>query len=377
MRTPCYIFDIDLFHNRIRQVKSALREIPLVYSIKANPFLIPYIPEEIDHLEVCSPGELAICREYKVPPGRIIYSGVMKEAWDIEEALSYGVDIITAESLRHYELIKEISLKTGRKAEILPRLSSGNQFGMSVDDIRTILKDAGSCDNVHIKGLHYYSGTAKGVKQVAGDVKKLEGAAEALRAESGFECGLLEYGPGLAAECFADTEDKCEEKDMELLTSVSPVIHEMSEKYHLSIEMGRFFTAPCGTYETTVMDIKSTDGVSYIITDGGMHHLKYYGQNMAMKSPVIVHEGVGEERDYTICGSLCTTADVLVRNIGLKGVKPGDILDFKLAGAYSVTEAPVLFLSRSMPAIYARSEKDGTVMLRDACGSYLINLSGK
>ena len=45
--TPSYIFDLDLFRKRIRDISEALPGIPLVYSIKANPFLLPYLPEDI------------------------------------------------------------------------------------------------------------------------------------------------------------------------------------------------------------------------------------------------------------------------------------------------------------------------------------------
>ena len=89
VRTPCYIFNKKDFKERIRMVAEALPGIPLTYSIKANSFLIAAAPEQIRHLEVCSPGELAICERLKVDPKRIIYSGVMKENTDVAEAIRY------------------------------------------------------------------------------------------------------------------------------------------------------------------------------------------------------------------------------------------------------------------------------------------------
>ena len=60
--TPLYIFDADAFQKRAAQVKNALGEkIRLCYSMKANPFLLRCLPEEIAMLEVCSPGELTVC----------------------------------------------------------------------------------------------------------------------------------------------------------------------------------------------------------------------------------------------------------------------------------------------------------------------------
>ena len=53
------------------------------------------------------------------------------------------------------------------------------------------------------------------------------------------------------------------------------------------------------------------------------------------------------DTDYTLCGSLCTVADVLVREVKLKKLELGDVLEFGHCGAYSVTEAPALFLVKT------------------------------
>ena len=60
--TPSYLFDLDLFSRRVKLVKSYFGpRTSLCFSIKANPFLVGFLPAEIDKLEVCSPGELTIC----------------------------------------------------------------------------------------------------------------------------------------------------------------------------------------------------------------------------------------------------------------------------------------------------------------------------
>ena len=373
--TPSYTFDIDIFKSRIENTGKALPGIPLVYSIKANPFLIPYIPEEIAHIEVCSPGELAICKELRVSPEKIIYSGVMKEAEDVKEAVSYGAGILTAESRLHLKLIKEAAEIADKNIRVLFRLSSGNQFGMSLEDLRFALSEASCCSRIEVMGLHYYSGTAKNLKAVEKDIAKLKETIGNLRKNAGFICEMLEYGPGLASECFAPTDDECEQRDMELLSSVSPLLNDLGNYVNLSLEMGRFFAAPCGIYETTVKDIKTTDGVNYVIVDGGTHHLKYYGPNTAMKTPLVEHDAVETQKakDYAICGALCITADVITRNISLGGLKIGDSLCFKRVGAYSVTEAPVLFLSRKMPEVCIKSSSEGIRLVRKSADTCVLN----
>ena len=64
-QTPYYVFDTDEFAKRAAMIRAALdckggRRIPLCFSIKANPFLLHRLPAGLDHVEVCSPGELDI-----------------------------------------------------------------------------------------------------------------------------------------------------------------------------------------------------------------------------------------------------------------------------------------------------------------------------
>ena len=117
--------------------------------------------------------------------------------------------------------------------------------------------------------------------------------------------------------------------------------------------MGRFYTAECGYYLTTAMDCKDHGGQHYCIVDGGMNHLNYLGQIMGMKRPHLRHFAAraASVQDWTLCGSLCTPNDVLVRSMPLAGLCPGDLLVFENTGAYSVTEGLGLFLSRDLPQV--------------------------
>mgnify|MGYP000355736127 FL=1 len=196
------------------------------------------------------------------------------------------------------------------------------------------------------------------------------------------------------------------------------MLRKFAEEYPLGIEMGRFLAASCGKYYTQVKDLKSTGDANYAILDGGIHHLNYFGQRMAMQVPPIsiyradeiyFGEKLGEikgaagpigntfngcevseneertvveftelpDTDYTLCGSLCTVADVLVREVKLKKLELGDVLEFGHCGAYSVTEAPALFLSRQLPAVYAYSKEYGYECLREHIPAAEINLDRK
>lgn len=404
-QTPYYVFDTDEFAKRAAMIRAALdckggRRIPLCFSIKANPFLLHRLPEGLDHVEVCSPGELEICIALDVKPESIIYSGVMKEKCDIERAVSYGAGILTCESIRHATLISEVVLEcipdgaheagsVETKAQVILRLTSGNQFGMSLEDIEYIISHPDEFKGITVIGIHYYSGTQKSLRKINKDLEKIKSALTGLKEKYCFEPKLVEYGPGLCVEYF---EEDWQEKEKQALDEAAEVLREFAEEYPLGIEMGRFLAASCGKYYTQVKDLKSTGDANYAILDGGIHHLNYFGQRMAMQVPPIkVYAGEVSENeektgveltelpdtDYTLCGSLCTVADVLVREVKLKKLELGDVLEFGHCGAYSVTEAPALFLSRQLPAVYAYSKAYGYECLREHIPAAEINLAGK
>lgn len=373
--TPYYVFDTDEFAKRAAMIKAALGNIHLCFSIKANPFLLHRIPEGLDRVEVCSPGELEICIALGIDPSSIIYSGVMKEETDITRAITYGAGILTCESIRHAQLESKVALFQGKKVDVILRLSSGNQFGMSLTDIEYIISNPDEFKGISVIGLHYYSGTQKSLRKIKKDLDKIEFAISTLDEKYGFKPELIEYGPGLCVYYF---EPDWEEKEKAALDEAATVLKEFAEKYPLGIEMGRFLAASCGKYFTTVKDIKTQGDANYVILDGGIHHLNYFGQRMAMEVPPIRYATEGkkapdEEVDYTLFGSLCTVADVLVREVRLPHLDIDDVLEFGHCGAYSMTEAPALFLSRFLPAIYAYSSDKGYELLRDHIPASDIN----
>lgn len=371
--TPVFIFDADEFGRRAKNVKSAIGGASLCYSIKANPFLLACLPEEIDRVEVCSPGELAICRRVGVDPSTVVYSGVNKGSEDIAEAIEYGAELLTAESLRQLGLINAAALAAGKRVRVALRLTSGNQFGMDSENLKHAVAEKGSYEGVDIVAIHYYSGTQKKkLAVVEKELAELEKLADTLEERFGLSGISLEYGPGLPADYFGDDP---EGRDMAVLAEAGAMIAAVAARRSVTVEFGRFLASPCGTYLTAAADIKNNNGENFVICDGGINHLKYYGQTMAMQTPPITLLGDHGEKteDYTLCGSLCTTADILVRKVTLPALSVGDVLAFGRCGAYSVTEGIGLFLSRQLPRIVLHSERGGNRLLRDFYGTDILN----
>lgn len=158
--TPCYIFDLDVFISRIRRMEQILgKQVNIYYAMKANPFLTAAAAQAAGGLEVCSPGEYAICRRARVPAQKIVLSGVNKEESHIRSVMAeQGAGTYTAESLnqlRHLEACAGAAGRTG--VRVLLRLTSGNQFGMDEEDILTSIRNRDSYPHLDLAGLQYLS----------------------------------------------------------------------------------------------------------------------------------------------------------------------------------------------------------------------------
>ena len=375
--TPLYLFDLEAFTARAEKVRAAFgSHVQLCYSMKANPFVLRGLPDVFRWVEVCSPGELTICEKLGIAPERILYSGVNKGADDVARAVALGADLLTAESTLHFDLICAAAAAQGKHVRVLPRLTAGSQFGMDPAALEDLVARRAEFPNVTIAGIHYFSGTQKRKDAViAKELAHLDEYLTMLHDKYGFTAQHVEYGPGLNAECL---RDDAEARDGALLDAAAEHIRAFGGKYPLTIEMGRFFAAPCGTFLTGVADAKVNDGQRYAIVDGGMNHLVYFGQSLAMRDPkcaLLDYEGraVHPVEPWNVCGSLCSVNDILAKQLPFPGLEIGDVLAFENTGAYCMTEGISLFLSRELPRV-CLVEPDGQARLvRDALPTYPLN----
>ena len=395
--TPLYIFNLEVLKAHIKLIRELLdKRICLCFAIKANPFLVKEMDSLVDKYEVCSPGEFSICEREKIDSQKIVLSGVNKEKEKFDYLLKNKQyrGIITVESHNQLDMLNECALKNKCKIEVLLRLTSGNQFGMDENTITDIIKNRDSLPNITILGIQYYSGTQKkNMKKIEKELHYLDEFCLSLKNNCRYEVVELEYGPGLLVPNFMDMRESYDAGEM--LTALNNSLNSMKFKANITLEMGRFLTAFCGEYLTTIVDKKCNNDKKYCIVDGGLNHVNFYGQVMGMRTPIYKHimmtgldnadslkkkepvSGQDVLRDkkesWDICGSLCTVNDVLVRELPLENVNIGDIIVFKNVGAYSMTEGMSLFLSRDLPKIITYSGEQGFNVKREAYAIDLIN----
>lgn len=436
-QTPAYVFDLDALASRAKRISECLGRagIALCFAMKANPFLVGELAPFVERFEVCSPGEFRICEREGLPMGRLVVSGVHKGLGDTKRMVReyQGAGIFTIESIQQRDLLAACAKEAGVTVKALVRISSGNQFGVDYGLAKEIFQNRKEYPQLLLSGIQYYSGTQKkNLSVMEKELQKLDKFCREVQEELGIQIPELEYGPGFFVPYFqSDAEEHLEE----VLEGFIAIAQHMEFSGKMTLELGRFLVAGCGSFLTSIVDRKENGGQVYGIVDGGIHHLNYFGQTMAMKLPFIQHipmgaakgslaDGAGSgkgsleegngfvegrpagqegsmqegkasgedglmgqarsiqdgledgkscmqeppiepEEKWNICGSLCTTADVIVKQFPLTGAKVGDVLVFERVGAYSVMEGISLFLSRDLPKVLFYTKGKGLRLVRD------------
>lgn len=371
--TPLYVFDIRSLKKRIKFLREQLnKNIFLCYAIKANTFILKDIESDVERFEVCSPGEYKICKKLGINPEKLIISGVYKTPEAIKDMVAYDVIHFTVESIEQFKLLKGI--KSIHKLKLMIRLTSGNQFGLDENEVEEIIKNRSQYENIEIVGIQYFSGTQKSsVKHISKEIQYIEEFIKRLYEHFGFETQELEFGPGFPVYYFKDKEFDEETYLREFSKSIS----EMNFRGKLILEVGRSLVAECGSYITKVVDKKINKNQRYAILDGGINHLVYYGQSMAMKIPkceIYPKRDNQNMEKWNLCGALCTINDILVKQFLVSNLNIGDIFIFKNTGAYCMTEGIALFLSRELPMVVKIKEDGNLELIRKNIETYNLNM---
>lgn len=387
--TPLYVFDERVLADRVRYLRSVFSEpLELCFAMKANPFVLPEVAPLVDRIEVCSPGEYRICRALGMPQSKLVISGVYKDEETIASALG-GARLpaaVTIESLGQLDLVSKLAKRRGERVRVLLRLSNGSQFGMDRQDLIEAARRALAHEHLEALGIQLFTGTQKtSLSRLGRELDALSSLMLQLERALGWRPKELEIGPGLPVAYFPG--DDIDEPAF--LTAYARMLASLEFDGRIVLELGRSLVAACGTYLTRVVDAKRVGGQNYAIVDGGINQLVYFGQSMAMRQPPVhlldgghdAEAGAGanpstapgaaqgtapnaapsagapfpqeaaEPETWTVCGALCTTNDLLAKQLLLKGLALGSVLAFEKTGAYSMTEGISLFLSRDLPRV--------------------------
>ena len=376
--TPLYVYDEATVRQRSSEYVAAMGSGgQVLYSAKAfaSPQFLRIVAEEGLGLDVVSAGELDLALRSEFPRDRIHFLGNNKSRQDLDAAYAAGATIVIDGS-HEFDLLKEV-VPAGRRTPVMLRISPGvkpdtldhistgqldSKFGFSIESgaARKAVEEALRHPQLELVGLHSHIGSqifALGAYEKAMSIM-LDLLVE-LRDDLKFEPRKLGAGGGLGI-AYTQADDPPTPRFF-----VETVRHALEAGCaarglrvpQLVVEPGRSIAGPAGVALYTVGSIKDIPGVRrYVAVDGGM------GDNIRPKLYGARYEAVlasapdrAPDGKVTIAGKYCESTDILITDIEMPPLAPGDVIALPAAGAYCL----------AMASNYNGMPRPEVLMLRD------------
>lgn len=371
-KTPLFVYSRAHIDRRIAESRAALpARVGINYAVKANPHpdVIAHFASLVDGFDIASSGELAKLEAAGIDPARVSFAGPGKRDDELEAAIAAGVTL-NCESAGEAARALSIGQRLGTPPRIAIRVNpdfeikgSGmkmgggvKQFGVDqelVPELARKVIDEGAV----WRGLHIFTGSqalsADAIIEAQGNVLSL---AAQLTQEIGVPLPKLNMGGGFGIPYFPGDEPldlgRVGEALHGLIDAASPVLADTE----LCIELGRYLVGEAGVYLCRVIDRKVSHGVTFLVTDGGLHHQLAasgnFGTVVRRNYPVAIATRYGAEADemVNVVGCLCTPLDRLADQAWMPTAEVGDIVAVFCAGAYGATASPADFLGHGAAA---------------------------
>jgi diaminopimelate decarboxylase len=360
--TPLYIYDEATVRQRASEYVAAMGAGgQVLYSAKAfaSPQFLRVVAEEGLGLDVVSAGELHLAMKSGFPQDRIHFLGNNKSREDLQSAYDAGATVVI-DGEYEFELLRDI-VPEGKRMPVMLRLSPGvkpdthdhistgqldSKFGFSIESgaARRAIETALGHPRLELVGLHSHIGSQIFALKAYQDAMEIMlDLLVRLRDELKFEPRKLGAGGGLGI-AYTRNDDPPTPRDFVETVNRALVLGcaERGLKLpELVVEPGRSIAGPAGIALYTVGSIKDIPGVRrYVAVDGGM------GDNIRPKLYGARYEAfLASDPDHapdgkvTIAGKYCESTDILITDIEMPPLKPGDIIGLPAAGAYCLAMA--------------------------------------
>lgn len=367
--TPLFVYDNNLVGAKIALFRAALPDgLGLHYAVKANPYppLLKWICQFVDGFDIASEGELAALEKVGAACIPLSFAGPGKTDRELERAIRAEATV-SLESEGEAGRLLDIAGKIGIRPKAMVRINppfqlkgagmkmggAASPFGIDHDRAAEIVRglvEAGA----DWRGLHIYPGS-QCLDWAA--IVEAQGASVALAGqiadEAGHEPPEVNLGGGFGIPYFAG------EAPLDLYSMGQALGDMLGEcpgplcASRFTLELGRWLVGEAGVYLTRVTDRKESRGETFLVTDGGLHHMLAasgnFGQLLRRNYPVALASRFGAlvEEVANVVGNLCTPLDIIGHQIELPHAEPGDLIAVFCAGAYGLSASPQGFLSQT------------------------------
>ena len=371
-RTPLFVYSRAHLDRRVAELRAAIpARVGLNFAVKANPHLavIGHMAPLVDGFDIASSGELGLCLALGIDPARISFAGPGKRDDELKAAIATGVTL-NCESEGEAARALAIGQRLGKAPRMAIRVNpdfemkgsgmkmggGAKQFGVDAERVPALAREV-IAQGAEWRGLHIFTGSqtlsAEAIMEAQGNVLEL---AANLSDAIGHGLPKLNMGGGLGIPYFpGDTPVDLPRVGAELaerLVDLPPALADTE----LCMELGRYLVGEAGVYLTRVIDRKVSHGVTYLVTDGGLHHQLAASGNFGTvvrrnyPSAIAAHYGAQATEEVNIVGCLCTPLDRLADNAAMPRAEVGDLVAVFCAGAYGASASPSAFLGHGPAA---------------------------
>jgi len=351
--TPVYVYSHATLSHHYGVFDRVFSGIPhlICYSMKANPngSIIRTFTNLGSGVDIVSGGELSRALAAGTPPSKIVYSGVGKMEWEIEEALRRGILMFNVESRQELETIDAIARKMRRRAPIAlrvnpdvdpkthPYISTGlkkNKFGIHIDQAIRDYEWAARRRHIEVVGVDCHIGS-----QLT-EISPFVDAAGRVRAlvdrliRKGLDIRFVDIGGGLGITY----EDEIPPDPRQYADAIAGAFRGLPVT--IILEPGRVLVGNAGVLLTRMLYTKpSQEGAGkgkkqFFIVDAAMNDLarpSLYGSYHAI---VPVTKRTRRKVVADVVGPICESGDFLARDRELPAFAAGDLVAVMSAGAY-------------------------------------------
>ena len=350
--TPAYIYSRATLERHYRAYDQALGEYPhlVCYAVKANSNLavLNVLARLGAGFDIVSAGELERVLRAGGDAGKVVFSGVGKQEWEMKRALEVGVRCFNVESDTELDRLNKVAGELGVKAPISlrvnpdvdagthPYISTGlkeNKFGIDIAEAPEVYARAAAMPNLDIHGVDCHIGSQlTSVSPFLDALDRVLALIDTL-AEQGISIRHLDMGGGLGVTYETEQPPQPAQYAEALIERLG------GRKLELILEPGRSIAANAGILVTQVEFLKCTEHRNFAIIDAAMNDLIRPALYSAWQAiiPVKPHQH-GEEKNWDLVGPICETGDFLGKDRKLR-LQAGDLLAVRSAGAYGFVMA--------------------------------------
>ena len=378
--TPLYLYNLETVEHRYATLAACLpQNCRIYYALKANSNLT--ICRALAQLgaaaEVSSLGEFMAALRSGFAPASIVFTGPGKADHELAVALDKGVGLIVVESITEARRVNALAEQRGMKQAILLRINptyrtlnscdvacnigpdglqpiqmngqGASKFGTDEAEMEGTIAMLQTLDSIQLQGIHIFTeSNVMDYQQLLAAWENTIQIADRLRA-AGHPITTIDFGGGVgiaynAIDAAFDTEGFGEQ--------LATLFANHPYNYTCILEIGRYLVCESGCYVTEVVDVKQSQGQTFVIIDGGVHNLyRTPAMQNASKYLTVVGKAAEPGIRAVLAGKLPTPIDIIAKDVLLpETIAPGDVIVIYNCGAYGFNHCLSNFVLHPHPA---------------------------